>query len=204
MNAGWYRYIMEWRFAQDGTIRPRYGFGSVSDPCVCWQRTHHVYWRLDFDVVNAANKVFMMERGRRFRQPLDTETSFFKRTQTNRSLLIQNGSGDEAYQLVPGTNDGKVTDDNGNLTDAFGAGDFWIMRFKGTAGSPDELDDSDGPQYPGAHIDPWVNGESLTGQDIVVWYGAHQIRQDDASRPTAPQVIAGAHVIGPTLRPVLW
>lgn len=204
MNAGWYRYIMEWRFGTDGTIRPRYGFGSIVDSCVCLTRTHHVYWRFDFDVVNAANKVFMTERGRRFRQPIETERSFFKRTQTSRALLVQNASGDEAYHLVPGTNDGKVTDDNGNLVDAFGAGDFWIMRFKGTSASPDELDDADGPQYPGAYIDPWVNGEALTGQDVVVWYGAHQARQDDTSRPEAPQVITGSHIVGPTLRPIRW
>jgi hypothetical protein len=204
MNAGWYRYIMEWRFATDGTIRPRYGFGSVADGCVCIQRTHHVYWRFDFDVVNSANKVFLLDRGRKYRTPIETESAFFKKPQTNRSLLIQNGSGDEAYQLVPGTNDGKVTDDNGNLTDTFGAGDIWIMRFKGTAASPDELDDSDGPEYPGAYLAPWVNGESLVDQDVVVWYAGHQVRQDDSSRPGSPQVISGAHIMGPILRPVLW
>jgi hypothetical protein len=204
MNAGWYRYIMEWRFAADGTIRPRYGFASVVDSCVCLRRTHHVYWRLDFDVVGSTNKVFLMERGRRFQRLVETESEFFKRAQTSRSILIQNSNGDEAYQIVPGTNDGTVTNDQGALIDAFGAGDFWLMQFKGTAASPSELDDADGPQYPGAYISPWVNGESLVDQDVVVWYGAHQVRVDDASRPSAPQVITGSHIVGPVLRPVRW
>ncbi|MGD9561484.1 MAG: hypothetical protein AB7F88_05065 [Pyrinomonadaceae bacterium] len=204
LNAGWYRYVMEWRLGTDGTIRPRFGYGSITDSCVCIQRTHHVYWRFDFDVVNAANKVYLMERGRRFRKLLENETSFFKRRQTSRSVLIKNATGDEGYQLVPGTNDGTVTDALGNLTDAFGAGDFWIMRYKGAPDAPDELDDTDGPHYPGANIDPWVNGEPIVDQDIVIWYGAHQVRQDDSSRPNAPQVISGNHISGPTLRPILW
>lgn len=204
MNAGWYRYIMEWRFATDGTIRPRYGFGSVADSCVCISRTHHAYWRFDFDVVNSSNRVYMMERGRKYQKLLDTEAELFKKPQTYRSLLIQNSSGDEAYQLIPGSNDGSVTDASGSLVDAFGAGDFWVMRFKGTSGSPDELDDGDGPEYPGAYISPWVNGESLVDQDVVIWYAGHQVRVDDASRPSSPNVITGAHIMGPILRPVRW
>ncbi|NOT49254.1 MAG: hypothetical protein HOP17_16105 [Acidobacteria bacterium] len=204
MNAGWYRYIMEWRFATDGTIRPRYGFGSVADSCVCFQRTHHVYWRFDFDVVNANNKVFLMDRGRRYQKLVETEADFFKKPQTSRMLMIQNSLGDEAYQLIPGTNDGTVANANGALVDAFGAGDFWIMRYKSTSGITGELDDDDGPLYPGAYLAPWVNGESTVDQDVVVWYAAHQVRVDDASRPDVPQAISGAHVMGPVLRPVRW
>ena len=204
MNAGWYRYIMEWRFGTDGTIRPRYGFGSIVDSCVCLTRTHHVYWRFDFDVVNANNKIFLMDRGRRYQKLVETEADFFKKPQTSRTLMIQNSTGDEAYQLVPGSNDGTVVNSLGNLTDAFGAGDFWIMRYKSTSGIPGELDDDDGPQYPGAYLAPWVNGEATVDQDLVVWYAAHQVRVDDASRPDAPQVINGVHIVGPTLRPIRW
>ncbi len=204
MNAGWYRYIMEWRFATDGTIRPRYGFGSIVDTCVCIQRTHHVYWRFDFDIVNASNKVFLMDRGRKYQKLVETESEFFKKPQTSRRLMIQNSSGNEAYQIVPSPNDGAVVDGNGNLVDAFGAGDFWVMRFKGTAASPTELDDPDGPNYPGAYLSPWINGEATADQDIVVWYAGHQVRVDDSSRPDSPQAITGAHIVGPVLRPVRW
>lgn len=204
MNAGWYRYIMEWRLGTDGTIRPRYGFGSIVDSCVCIQRSHHVYWRFDFDVVNASNKVFLMDRGRRYQKLVETEADFFRKPQTSRMLMIQNSTGNEAYQLVPGTNDGAVANSDGVLTDAFGAGDFWIMQYKSTSGIPGELDDQDGPLYPGAYLAPWVNGESTVDQDVVVWYAAHQVRVDDLSRADAPQVINGVHVVGPTLRPVRW
>ena len=35
MNAGWYRYIAEYGFGDDGTIRPRYGYGATDNSCVC-------------------------------------------------------------------------------------------------------------------------------------------------------------------------
>ena len=193
---------MEWRFGADGTIRPRYGFASTTSSCVCIQRTHHVYWRFDFDVVNPNNRVYLMERGRKYQQLIESESAFFKRPGTNRTFKIQNATGDEAYQLIPGTNDGRVTDDNGNLTDTFGAGDFWFMRFQGTSASPGELDDPNTSEA--ANLAPWINGEATTNQDVVVWYAAHQTRTDDTSRPAAPNVLTGVHIVGPTLRPVRW
>ena len=204
MEAGWYRYIMEWRFAQDGTIRPRFGFASIADSCVCLQRTHHVYWRLDFDVVNPNNRVYLMDRGRRFQTLLETETTLFKRSRTSRSLMIQNSTGDEAYQLIPGTNDGAVLDATDNLIDSFGVADFWLLRFKGTAAAPGELDDLGDMNNPPFQIAPWLNGEDVANQDVVIWYAAHQTRVDDLSRPDAPQVITGNHIVGPVLRPIRW
>ena len=209
MNAGHYRYIMEWRFADDGTIRPRYGFGSVVNGCTCAPRTHHVYWRFDFDIVTPVNKIFQVERGRKFLKPVATESAIFRSYQLKRGFLIQNSTGDEAYQITPNSNDGMVTNAQGALTDTFGEGDFWFLRFKGTADSPEEIDDPN-PTVPDANLStkaalaPWVNSESLVNQDAVVWYAAHQFRVDDASRPANPEVLQGKHVVGPDLRPVRW
>lgn len=202
MNAGWYRYIMEWRFAQDGRIRPRYGFGSVSSSCVCIQRNHHVYWRFDFDVVGSTNKIFQVERGRKFLTPVTNEKAVFRNYQRNRGFLIQNSNGDEAYSIFPNLTDGSVTDANGNLTDTFGGGDFWLLRYQGTPSSPGELNDPNS----GAAINltPWLNNESLVDQDVVVWYGAHQTRVDDTSLNPTNNIIAGSHVIGPDIRAVRW
>ena len=205
MNAGWYRYIMEWRFGNDGTIRPRYGFGSISNSCVCSQRTHHVYWRLDFDIVQPTNRVMRLERGRRFLSPITTESLLFKNYALNRGLLIQNSNGDEAYQLIPGTNDGAVAAVDGTVFDPFGAGDFWIMRFSGTSDAPAEIDDQNLFGTTSAQLSPWLNGESLVNQDVVIWYAAHQVRIDDASLTQWKEnIIAGEHVVGPDIRPIRW
>jgi hypothetical protein len=205
MGAGWYRYIMEWRFADDGTIRPRFGFGAVSDSCVCNIHFHHVYWRFDFDIVNSANKVFQVERGRRFRQPITTEIVRTRNVGTNRSILVQNANGDEGYLVVPNLSDGNA--------DVFGVSDFWVLKYKPPTGDPvtSEIDDGKvmGPSAdPSINISPWVNSEALVNQDVVVWYGAH-FTHDDADGALlnvdrSGQVISGSHVVGPDLRPIRW
>ncbi len=205
MNAGWYRYIMEWRFGPDGTIRPRYGFGSITSSCVCAPRNHHVYWRLDFDVVSPINNLFQVERGRKYLMPVTNEAAILRNYATNRGFVIKNSTSDEAYSIFPGSNDGSVAGPTGPVTDSFGRGDFWLMRFKGTAAAPQEIDDPNGGSA-AANLAPWVNAESLENQDLVLWYSAHQYRIDDASRPSLerPDIITGVHVVGPDIRPIRW
>lgn len=205
MNAGWYRYIMEWRFAPDGTIRPRYGFGSIENSCVCSKRTHHVYWRFDFDVVQPGNKVFRAERGRRFLRPIETEAAFFRNSPFNRRVVVQNGAGDEAYMLVPGEDDGAVATPTGQLFDNFGVGDFWVLRYAGTDTAPSEIDDPNPFGNHVAAINPWVSGQTVWNQNVVVWYAAHQTRIDDSSLTEwRENIIDGKHVVGPELRPLRW
>lgn len=202
LQAGWYRYIMEWRFAPDGTIRPRFGFGATDNSCVCFVHHHHVYWRFDMDVVNTTNRVFQGERGRKFLKPLTTELFMNKNTATNRKIYVQNSSGNEAYEIVPSINDGVV--------DAFGVHDLWVLRYKFVSGGSalqNEFDDGFN-QTTSANafiqIDPFVNGESIVDQDVVVWYGGHFLHSDFANRPGSPEVLGTSHVVGPDLRPVRW
>lgn len=202
LEAGWYRYIMEWRFGFNGTIRPRYGFGSTQNSCVCIQRNHHAYWRFDFDIVQPNNKLFLMERGKKFQKPIETESAFFRNYARNRSILIQNATGNEAYVVIPNQTDSSVTDAAGVLTDTYGKGDFWLFRFQGTAASPGEINDPN--TNTSINVAPWLTGESVNNQDIVVWYGAHQTRKDDASFAESPNILTGRHVIGPELRPIRW
>ena len=56
MQAGWYRYVSEWRLHANGTIRPRFGFGATSSSCVCTKHYHHAFWRLDFDLAHAGRE----------------------------------------------------------------------------------------------------------------------------------------------------
>ncbi len=210
MQAGWYRYVMKWRFANDGTIRPRFGFEAVRDSCVCNVHNHNAYWRFDFDIVNPVNKVFQTERGRKFLQPITTETTMLKRINTNRSLLIQNSFGDEAYLLVPNLTDG--------VADSFARSDFWVLQYKNVVGGTplqNEIDDGysftngDCTETDGTciNIDKFINGESVKDQDVVVWYGAHFIHDDagsSANRPNKSADHSESHIVGPDIRPVRW
>lgn len=197
MNAGWYRYLMEWRFAPDGTIRPRYGYGATKSSCVCAAHNHHTYWRFDFDIVNSANNIYQVERGRKFLRPILTESTILRNYGTNRGFVIQNAAGDEAYSITPGRSDGNA--------DTYGQGDFWLLKFAGTPASPLELDDPN--TSTAANFTPWLNGESLAGQDVVVWYAGHFIHNDGANQVDPArngEILTGSHVVGPDLRPIRW
>jgi hypothetical protein len=209
LEAGWYRYIMEWRFDNNGTIRPRFGYGATDNSCVCFVHTHHNYWRFDFDIVQPNNNVYQVERGRRFLRPLDTEAIIPRNYQTNRSLLIQNAAGNEAYLLTPNLSDGVVN----SASDPFPSGDFWVFQYKNVVGGTalqNELDDgfnSTTSSQAFIKIDPFANGESVANQDVVVWYGASFIHADGANllHPSrGGEVITGSHVVGPDILPVRW
>lgn len=212
LEAGWYRYIMEWRFANNGIIRPRFGFGAVSNNCVCNVHTHHVYWRFDFDVVTPSNRVFLMERGKKFSNAILTEGKVSRNYGTTRSILVQNVEGDEGYLLVPNINDGT----RGGIDDAFGVGDIWLLSYKNIAGGSalqNEFDDgttcincTDAAAR--IKIDTFLNGESVNNADVVVWYGASFVHSDGAGiidpDRSLTNLLTGPHVVGPDLRPRRW
>lgn len=198
MNAGWYRYIMEWRFGNDGTIRPRYGFGATNNACVCLIHFHHVYWRFDFDIVQPNNRLYQVERGRKFLRPVTNEKAEFRNYQTNKSFVIQNANGDEAYMLVPNLTDGRWNE--GDPT--YGAGDFWFLK---TAPNNGELGTSIGASA--LNMTPYLNNESIDNQDLVVWYSGHFTHSDGAnllSPDRSSLVLTGSHVVGPDIRPIRW
>jgi hypothetical protein len=204
LQAGWYRYIMEWRLANDGTIRPRFGFGATDNSCVCFSHTHHVYWRLDFDIVGATNNVFMSEKGKKFLSPVLLEGKFGRNYATNRRLLIQNATGDEAYVLNPNLSDG--------LADIFGVSDMWVLRYQSSGGNPIQLEDGITCVTCSTafiQIDPFINGESVANSDVVVWYGAHFIHADganrfDPNRSGRANFLGTDHVVGPDIVPIRW
>jgi hypothetical protein len=200
MEAGWYRYISQWRLATDGTIRARFGFSSVRDSCVCFVHHHHVYWRFDFDIVTAGHN-----RVQEFNDPAlpefapsnwhDTlyEVSRPRDPSTNRKWRVDNTATGEAYDVVPGPEDGEAAS---SPDWPFPKGDVWIVRYHGG-----EIDDGSvawGPPYE-AGVDGWVNGESVLDQDVVLWYGAHFSHDIGAEPP--------GHFgewVGPDLVPVSW
>jgi hypothetical protein len=198
MQAGWYRYISEWRLHTDGTIRPRFGFTAVQNSCVCNVHHHHVYWRLDFDIRTAGNNVVREfnnppiiagsnwhDKIYEIRRPRDPAHS--------RKWRVENKATKEAYDIIPGPHDGVAT----AMPDwPFPRGDVWILRYRGT-----EIDDgvvATGPPYE-AGLDPWINGELINGADVVVWYGAH-FTHDVAHDPPG----TFGHIVGPDLKLVRW
>jgi hypothetical protein len=200
MEAGWYRYISQWRFGTNGRIRARFGFSAVDSSCVCNVHNHHAYWRFDFDIRTPGNN-----RVREFNDPCLPafcpsnwhdklyEIQRPRDPARKRKWRIDNTKTRDAYDLVPGPNDGEAT----SFPDwPFPRGDVWILRYHWN-----ELDDGSvawGPPYE-AGLNNWINGEPILNQDVVIWYAAH-FRHDAAAEP--PGVFG--EWVGPDLVPVRW
>ena len=200
MEAGWYRYISQWRLSTDGTIRARFGFSAAQSSCVCNVHNHHVYWRFDFDVRTPGNN-----RVREFNDPCLPafcpsnwhdkvyEISRLRDPARKRKWRIDNTTTGDAYDLVPGPADGVAT----SFPDwPFARGDLWILRYRWS-----EIDDGSvawGPPYE-AGLSNWVNGEPILNQDVVIWYAAH-FRHDIGAEPPG----TFGEWVGPDLVPVKW
>jgi hypothetical protein len=199
MEAGWYRYISEWRLHANGTITPRFGFTAVNtSSCVCNTHHHHAYWRFDFDIHTASNN-----RVREYNDPplagsskwhtIKYETKRFRDPSKKRKWRVEHIDRDKGYDIVPGSDDSIATS---SPDWPFPRGDLWFLRYRGT-----EIDDGSiavGPPYE-TELDRFINGESLKGKDVVVWYGGH-FTHDVSSEPAGSH----GHVVGPKLVPVNW
>jgi Cu2+-containing amine oxidase len=211
MQAGWYRYISEWRFDANGTIRPRFGFGAIANTCTCQPHNHHAFWRFDFDVNGTNNSVYELPNKSapsqtNFLHPtglIATEKKLFRAGNLMHRYRIKGG--DRSYVLVPGTNDGDADD--------YARGDMWFLHFKsGSTNVQNEYDDGSNPfgsTDTEANLDQFLNNESLVNQDSVIWYHASFYHTPDDSadavaRTNRPEVLSGDHVVGPDLFPENW
>lgn len=188
MEAGWYRYISEWRFGLLGSIQPRFGFSATANSCVCNVHHHHAYWRFDLDVDGAGGDVVEERDDTQSWKQLTHEVRRARDPATRRRWRVRNTTTTNGltYEITPGPDDG--------VADAYGRGDLWFVRYRGAAEIDDGYD-STGGNGTAANIDAFVTGESIDRQDVVVWYGAH-------FRHALGEADAGhAHVLGPTLAP---
>ncbi len=202
MEAGWYRYISEWRLHANGTIRPRFGFSAVQNSCVCNVHHHHPYWRFDFDIRTAGNN-----RVREYNNPpligrsnWHTKTFEIRRPRDpgrNRKWRVENTVTGEGYDIIPGPDDGVAT---ASPDWPYPRGDVWILRYHGS-----ELDDGVNCTTGGfgcvteANLDGFVNGEPVNNHDVVIWYAGH-VTHDVVHEPPGEF----GHICGPDLKPVNW
>lgn len=190
LEAGWYRYVSEWRFDADGTIRPRWGFSAVKNSCVCTVHHHHAYWRFDFAIGTAqGNSVQEFNNPPEVPgvnwQPLLHEAKRMRDPSKQRKWRVERMITGEGYELRPGPEDGTA--------DAYGQGDVWILRHH-----PGEIDDGwTWQQGTEAHLDKFANSEQVEGQDVVIWYGAHFSHHPD-------EETGFGHRVGPDLVPHNW
>jgi hypothetical protein len=165
LSAGWYRYVSEWRFGVDGTLKPRWGFARVLEGanCVCVAHHHHVYWRFDFDIETAGkNLVTEYNNPPLFDSNYHDKLFEIRRPKDysrQRRWEISNTRTKRRYALIPGPQDGTST--------AFGHR-FRHRRRVGLQYHHTELDD--GSPEPKAHLDEFLTGESVKDRcGYLVW-----------------------------------
>ncbi len=185
MAAGWYRYLNEYQFLNDGTIKPRFGFGSITSSCVCIQRTHHTYWRMDFDVISPFNRVYQVNASG---PPVLESTEYTTLRSAGMSWIIQDTTTGYSVTLTPNANDGTALDD------AFGKSDLWLLTYK-----PFPTEISDSPVDPSIDLSSYLNDESTDNTDIVIWYATHIKRSDDTSFAGDP-LLNGTYTPGPDIK----
>jgi len=103
----------------------------------------------------------------------------------NSTWAISNSSSPLSCTIIPGIHDSNY--------DKYGTGDLWVL-----VNHANEIDDGvncTSGCSTSINIGPFVNGESTTNADIVVWYGAH-CNRFDASNPLG---LIGDHVLGPDI-----
>lgn len=185
VEAGWHRYVSEWRLSADGRIRPRMRFGAVQNRATGRPHLHHAYWRLDFDIPDALNNAVQEHNdppvaGFGRLQTIRYETRRPRSAANGRFWQVRDDRFGRAYVVVPGADDGEATD--------FGVGDVWVLRY-----SEMEIDDGEGittdPVRARAQLDRFLNGDPVHREDVVLWYAAHS--RDGAE-------------VGPDLNPRFW
>lgn len=184
-EAGWYRYRMKWHFYADGRIWPEFSFTAVSAICTEADRRHHAYWRFDFDLDGTPRNDVVREHRGGAAQQFTTEASRLLSGPTDDTYWsVTDAASGVGYEIVPGEEDRRLQADVFSKTDAL------VLRYK-----LDEIDDGltveTGCTFA---FEPWVNNESLDGEDVVFWYRSGVLREGGDA--------FDCDIIGPMLRPV--
>jgi primary-amine oxidase len=196
---GDYTYIVQWRFREDGCLMPRVGltgklayFGGDKSNSVqvapnqrALAHVHNFFFCLDFDVDGAKNSVEEFNytladkdagRAEGVWTPLDKEGGRELKPEAFRSWRVVNGESKNkqgnprSYEVVPsGTGIFR-----GRTKEKFTHADMWVTKFK--------ADEVPGTELLADSLAAYANGESVKGEDVVLWYMMsvhHQPKAED-------------------------
>ncbi len=221
--SGDYNYIVQYEFYDDGTILPsvgasgqlqRYGTNAAYGWVTATNRIpishYHNYWfRLDFDLNGRENDLVQEiqinptdQNRRREKQLTDITLEAARRhdPSVQRSWRVldkvtRNADGNFISYQIEGMSSGH--DFTGPDFEPFTQNDLYVTAFKSCENYP-----SHNPQLGGCagDVSQFVNGESVDGTDLVVWYGItfhHLPREED-------EVYMDVHWDGFTIIPRDW
>jgi Cu2+-containing amine oxidase len=196
MQAFNYQYVQLWEFAADGSIEAQVGLAGrlyvFSEPTA--GHVHNFYFRLDFDIVTAGNNL-VQESAHLSNAPgadiahdlpLETHRTSDPATRTTWRVLNKTPKANgkrRAYEIVPGS--------TGSGDGTYSTADLWVVRYDFTQdGSHVTCNDA-------VLSSQYQSGESVDGEDVVVWYCLrehHAPRQAGEERRVVPYEFHGFHM----------
>jgi hypothetical protein len=194
-SAAWYQYTSRFFLYANGDIQPEFGFGNNNGTYNNTTHWHHNYWRIDFDIGDAANDQFL-DNG----VALTTETAVRRDDAgTPHVFTVKDKITGIGYRILAGANDN--TYPANQSTRGFHTIDMVASRYK--AGEYTDLATnnlSDCSYF----YNNLANAENIDGQDVVLYYRA-SVRDSTANDwPTAataiPQDSLICKKVGPTFQ----
>ncbi|WP_367320162.1 copper amine oxidase [Streptomyces sp. HUAS ZL42] len=209
-KVGWYEYITEWRFQDDGTINMNVGAtGSLSPDdydagdgrgwpigkgakAYATSHSHNVFWRLDFGL-DGSTKGTIEQYDSVVSPPARGQEA--PTNKTTRTKVTKELAGDAKnmrwWRVVSAT--GKNKDGHARSYEivpgattkypgrAFTRHDLYFTEYNKC-----ERFATNNPGCPGGHpktVDKWVNGQALTHPLVWVNVGFHHIARDEDQQP---------------------
>ena len=207
-HVGRYNYIPQWRFFDDGTIELVMGAtgtlqrtgGSIEygwrlgNGSVGISHLHNYFWRLDFDLGEVATddvfEEFNFDAGggarargvtRFFAETArSTNPTTMRRWRVRDDTLTNEDGHPISYEILPLETGHR---DTGPSNEPFTFNDIYVTRYKACERFASH--NPSGGVGCGDDVSDFVNGESLSGADLVVWFGMsfhHIPRAEDAPR----------------------
>ncbi|MET8243992.1 copper amine oxidase [Streptomyces sp. NPDC005202] len=209
-KVGWYEYITEWRFQDDGTITMNVGATGGLSPedydagdgrgwplgkgakAYATSHSHNVFWRLNFDL-DGSSKANVEQYDSVISPPARGQEAPTNRT--TRTKVTKELAGDAKnmrwWRVV--STAGKNKDGHARSYEivpgattrypgrAFTKHDVYFTEYDKC-----ELYASHNPRCPDGHpksVDRWVNGQTLTHPVVWVNVGFHHIARDEDQQP---------------------
>ncbi|MET8679616.1 copper amine oxidase [Streptomyces sp. NPDC004647] len=203
-KVGWYEYITEWRFSDDGTISPQVGATGNLSPSdynsadgrgwpigkgardYATSHSHNVFWRLNFGLDGAPAKVQQFDATTTDR-PGRIPTTKTKRTEVGKELA-GNSAAQRWWRLV--STRGKNKDGHPRSYEIV------LGHSNKYPGRPYTKNDvyftqwnacqqfaSHNRSCPGTSVNTWVNGETLKHPIAWVNMGFHHVARDEDQAP---------------------
>ncbi|WP_406312312.1 copper amine oxidase [Streptosporangium sp. NBC_01639] len=202
-QVGWYTYLAEWAFSDDGAITPRAGAtgslaGTTTAPEHGWpigvgstafeeSHSHNIFWRLDFDIQGEAGDVVEQYdfTGSGTAKRSLKRTAFTTETKAVNSRMrwwrvldrgVRNADGHPVSWEI---NNSDSAEYRGPAGETFTRADVYVTQYR----SCERLATVNPAPGCATSVDRYVNGERLADPVLWVNVGFHHVARDEDADP---------------------